>query len=163
MKKVIKSFLIFLLIILIIIQFFRPEKNISATISANDITTKFAVPDDVKKILETSCYDCHSNNTNYPWYSEVQPFAWWLDGHIKDGKRGLNFSEFETYRLRKQYKRFEDINEQVKSGEMPLSSYTLIHRYAKLNNDQKLLIANWTIASMDQMKAKYPADSLLKR
>lgn len=163
MKKVFKYLLVLLLIILIIIQFFRPEKNKSTIVSVNDITKKFQVPEEVKKILKTACYDCHSNNTIYPWYAEVQPFAWWLSGHIRDGKRGLNFSEYGSYRLRKQYKRFEGINEQVKNGQMPLSSYTLIHRYAKLNDDQKLVIANWTVVSMNNMKETYPPDSLFKR
>ena len=104
MKKFFKRFLLLLLLVFIGIQFFRPAKNKSEGISANDITAKYAVPDDVKAILKTSCYDCHSNNTNYPWYSNIQPVAWWLKDHIDEGKRELNFSEFASYRIGRQYR-----------------------------------------------------------
>ncbi len=160
MKKFLKRFLLLLLLVFIAIQFFRPAKNISAGVSANDITTKYAVPQDVQAILKTSCNDCHSNNTVYPWYSNIQPVAWWLDDHIKEGKKGLNFSEFASYRIGRQYKKLEEINKQVKEGEMPLESYTLIHGNAKLSQQQKLSLATWVVALRDSIKAQYPGDSL---
>ena len=162
MKKFFKRFLLLLLLVFIGIQFFRPEKNISEGISANDITVKYAVPDDVKAILKTSCYDCHSNNTNYPWYNNIQPVAWWLKDHIDEGKRELNFSEFASYRIGRQYRKLEGINGEIKDGEMPLTSYTLIHGDAKLNEQQKLAVANWVTALRDSIKAQYPEDSLKK-
>ena len=162
MKKFFKRFLLLLLLVFIGIQFFRPEKNISEGISANDITVKYTVPDDVKAILKTSCYDCHSNNTNYPWYNNIQPVAWWLKDHIDEGKRELNFSEFASYRIGRQYRKLEGINGEIKDGEMPLTSYTLIHGDAKLNEQQKLSVANWVTALRDSIKAQYPEDSLKK-
>ena len=152
-----------LLIIFIAIQFIRPAKNRSEGISANDISTKYPVPDSVQAILKVACYDCHSNNTRYPWYEEIQPVAWWLNNHIKDGKRGLNFSEFTSYRIKKQFHRLDDINKQVKKNEMPLSSYTLIHTDAKLTEGQKLAIAAWATSIRDSIKAHYPPDSLVKK
>jgi hypothetical protein len=163
MKKIFKRILIALLIIFIAIQFIRPAKNRSEGISANDISTKYPVPDSVQAILKVACYDCHSNNTRYPWYSEIQPVAWWLNNHIKDGKRGLNFSEFTSYRIKKQFHRLDDINKQVKKNEMPLSSYTLIHTDAKLTEGQKLAIAAWATSIRDSIKAHYPPDSLVKK
>ncbi len=160
MKKKFKRLFLVLLAAFIIIQFFRPAKNISTGISANDITTKYAVPQNVQTILKTSCYDCHSNNTVYPWYSNIQPVAWWLNHHIDEGKRELNFSEFATYKIGRQYKKLEEINEQVKEGEMPLESYTLIHGNAKLSEQQKLSLANWVVALRDSIKTQYPEDSL---
>jgi hypothetical protein len=162
MKKVLKRILIALLIIFIVIQFIRPAKNISQGISAHDISTKYPVPDSVEAILKVACNDCHSNNTRYPWYAEIQPVGWWLSSHIKDGKRGLNFSEFASYRIKKQFHRLDDINEMVKKNEMPLSSYTLIHTDAKLTGNQKLILANWTEALKDSIRMHYPPDSLLK-
>ena len=162
-KKILRRIFQILIVAFIIIQFFRPAKNSSEGISNNDITKLYTVPADVQSILKTSCYDCHSNNTIYPWYSYIQPVAWWLNGHIKDGKRGLNFSEFAGYRIRKQYKRLEDINELVKKNEMPLDTYLWIHKYAKLNDQQKLILANWATAIRDTIKARYPADSLVRR
>ncbi len=163
MKKIFKRILIALLIIFIAIQFIRPAKNRSEGISANDISTKYPVPDSVQAILKVACYDCHSNNTRYPWYAEIQPVAWWLNNHIKDGKRGLNFSEFTSYRIKKQFHRLDDINKQVKKNEMPLSSYTLIHTDAKLTEGQKLAIAAWATSIRDSIKAHYPPDSLGKK
>ena len=163
MKKIFKRILIALLIIFIAIQFIRPAKNRSEGISANDISTKYPVPDSVQAILKVACYDCHSNNTRYPWYSEIQPVAWWLNNHIKDGKRGLNFSEFTSYRIKKQFHRLDDINKLVKKNEMPLSSYTLIHTDAKLTEGQKLAIAAWATSIRDSIKAHYPPDSLVKK
>jgi Haem-binding domain len=160
MKKFFKRFLLLLLLVFIGIQFFRPAKNKSEGISANDITVKYVVPDDVKAILKTSCYDCHSNNTAYPWYNNIQPVAWWLKNHVDEGKRELNFSEFGSYRIGRQYRKLEGINGEIKDGEMPLTSYTLIHGDAKLNEQQKLAVANWVTALRDSIKAHYPEDSL---
>lgn len=98
----------------IIIQFIRPSKNKSKQIEANDISAKYAISENVQNILKTSCYDCHSNNTAYPWYAEIQPVGWWLNNHIKDGKDALNFSEFLSYPIRRQYHKLDDINKQIK-------------------------------------------------
>ena len=160
MKKNFKRILIALLALLIIIQIFRPAKNKSDKFSVNDISTKYKVPENVANILKTSCYDCHSNNTVYPWYAEVQPVAWWLNNHITEGKKELNFSEFASYQIRRQYKKLEEINDQVKKDEMPLKSYLIIHTYAKLDSQQKSSITNWVNLLRDSMKANYPPDSL---
>jgi len=163
MKKFFKRLFLVLLIAFVVIQFFRPAKNKAEGPSKNDISTLYPVPEDVQNILKTSCYDCHSNNTVYPWYAEVQPVAWWLDSHIKDGKKDLNFSEFASYRIRRQYKKLEEVNELVKKDEMPLDSYLWIHKNAKLSEPQKLVLANWANAVRDSIKAHYPADSLVRK
>ncbi|MEP6952121.1 MAG: heme-binding domain-containing protein [Ginsengibacter sp.] len=160
MRKIIRIILIMLLVTLILIQFIRPPKNISTGIGVNDITTKYDIPGDIEHILKTSCYDCHSNNTSYPWYWQIQPVTWFMNGHIKDAKRGLNFSTFASYNIRKQYKSFDNINKEVKNGDMPLTSYTLIHRDAILNDTQKLAIANWAAISRKEIENHYPPDSL---
>ncbi len=165
MKKILKPLALVLLAALIIIQFFRPEKNVStnSTLSSNDISKAYHVPDEVGKILQTSCYDCHSNNTKYPWYSYIQPVTWWLNDHIVEGKKEIDFSEFATYNIRRRYKKMDEIIKEVKEDEMPTNSYTLIHRDAKLDKDQKLSLMNWATAIRDTMKATYPADSLTKK
>ena len=160
MKKFLKRLFLVLLLAFIVIQFFRPEKNISTVTSANDITTKYAVPADVQTILKTSCYDCHSNNTAYPWYNNIQPVAWWLKNHVDEGKKELNFSEFASYRIGRQYRKLDEVNKQIKEGEMPLESYTIIHGNAKLSEQQKLVVASWVNAIRDSIKAQYPEDSL---
>lgn len=160
-----KKITLALLGILLILQFIRPEKNIHPEPGATekDISTLYPVPDPVKSILKTSCADCHSNNTRYPWYARIQPLGWWLNHHVEEGKEELNFNEFAAYRPRRQYHKLEEIIEQVNEGEMPLKSYTLIHREAKLSETQRQQIAGWANALLDSMRARYPADSLRKK
>ncbi len=161
MKKVLPA----LLVILVIIQFFHPKKNSSTTgaLLVNDIGKKYTVPDNIHQILQTSCYDCHSNNTVYPWYSKIQPVAWWLNNHIIEGKKEINFSEFATYRIGRQYKKLEEIMDQVKEDEMPLSSYTIIHKNAILSPEKKLALRNWATVLRDSIKSNNPTDSLISK
>jgi hypothetical protein len=153
-----KKLLIVLFVIFIVIQFFRPAKNIAADASSfkNDITTIYTIPDSVHNILQASCYDCHSNNTLYPWYNNIQPVAWWLNRHIQNGKRALNFSEFATYTVQRKYKKLNGIIKEIGSDGMPLSSYTLIHRYAILSPKQKDLLISWATTICDSIKANTP-------
>ena len=162
MKRILKTILIVLLIAIIIIQFFRPSKNQGEEIAANQITAVQNVPADVQQMLKVSCYDCHSNTTHYPWYSKIQPVAWFLDDHIVEGKKEINFSEFATYPTFRQYKKFKEIQKQIKEDEMPLYSYTILHRDAVLSADQKSTLINWAANAQKEMEAKYPADSLVK-
>lgn len=159
----IKKILLFLLIGLIVIQFIHPKRNISEGPQPNYIGNVFAIPADVKVILEKACNDCHSNNTRYPWYSRTQPIDWWLNSHVTDGKKDLNLDEYAHRSLRYQYHKLEEIAELVKEGEMPLDSYTWIHKDAKLTEAEKAAIINWADAAREIMKAKYPIDSLIRK
>ena len=164
MKRFFKLFFVTLIILLLLIQFYpKPKENIATTSGLNEITMVHQVPADVQKILKTSCYDCHSNNSVYPWYAKIQPVALLLDDHIKEGKKELNFDEFGSYSIRRRYKKLDEINEQIKEDEMPLFSYTIIHRNARLNNEQKLILTNWTAALRDSFKVNYPPDSLTRK
>lgn len=149
-----------LLIGLLLLQAFRPDKNKSNK-TDNDISKSYAVPEDVKTILAKACNDCHSNNTVYPWYSNIQPVGLWLNNHINEGKRHMNFNEFNTYRIARQYKKLEECMEQVKEGDMPLGSYTWIHRGAILTDGEKQKLYDWCTTVRDSIKARYPADSLV--
>ena len=98
--------------------------------------------DEIASKIKASCYDCHSNVSEYPWYSNIQPVGWFLKHHIDDGKKHLNFSEFGTYSPKKQAHKLEESYELIEKGEMPLSSYTLIHKDAVLTEaEQATLIA----------------------
>lgn len=160
--KLFKRILLILLIALLAIQFVRPAKN-ESTDKSKHVSTLYAVPDDVNTILTKACNDCHTNNTIYPWYAEVQPVTWWLDDHIKEGKSHLNFDEYSTYSLRKQYHKMEEVVEQVKEKEMPLNSYTWVHRDAKLTDAERVALTTWAQSVMDTMKAHYPIDSLVRK
>lgn len=126
-----------------LIQFIHPERNSDAAITANHISNIAPPPADVQLILAKACNDCHSNNTVYPWYSKLQPVDWWLTNHINDGKRHLNFSEFGSYPLRRQYKKLLETAEEIEEGEMPLSSYTWIHKDAVLTPSEKEAVIKW--------------------
>jgi hypothetical protein len=158
-----KKIMLVLLAALIIIQFFHPKKNKAEGMQPNYIGQVFAIPGDVKTILAKACNDCHSNNTTYPWYANFQPVHWWLNNHIKEGKRGLNLDEYTNRSLRFQYHKMEDLVEQIKEGDMPLDSYTWIHKDAKLSEEEKTKLINWANSVMDTMKAKYPVDSLIRK
>jgi len=135
--KLLKRIGFALLIVLVGIQFIPSRSNQSTVVPPTDFIKTFEAPEQVGKILNTSCYNCHSNNTNYPWYSRVQPVGWFLENHINKGKEELNFSEFGSYSGRKQKSKLTSMISQVEDGEMPLASYTFIHREARLSAESK--------------------------
>lgn len=159
-----KKLLLAALVILIGIQFIRPEPNEGRS-TPFDIKHAYSVPEPVARVLQVACNDCHSNKTQYPWYAKVQPVAWWLDGHIQEGKEHLNFSEFTRDRLAVQNHKFEEIIEMVEEGEMPLHSYTYLglHKEANLSEAEKELLIRWAKDQMEGLAQKYPADSLILR
>lgn len=153
MKKLtFKNIAIALLIIIVGLQFIPGDQNIGEEYGANDISSIAAVPEDVKQILHTSCNDCHSNNTNYPWYSQIQPVRLWLDDHVDEGKHELNFSEFATYKKKRQLHKLDEIVEMITEHEMPLFSYTMIHTDAKLSPEQQTLLTNWARETKELLK-----------
>ena len=151
-----KKIAYFLLVALIVIQFFRPEKNQSTGPQANAIANKYAVPANVQEIMKRACNDCHSNNTIYPWYDKVQPVSWWLANHVNEGKRELNFDEFLTYSPKKAHHKLDEVIEMVKEGEMPLNSYTWTHRNAILSQEEKVAITDWASSTMKQIESVNP-------
>ena len=145
------KWLFILLIAFILIQFIQPARNQSGQVLQTDITQMFATPANVKTSLKSSCYDCHSNNTYYPWYVNIQPVGWWLASHIKEGKAELNFSEFGTYTQRRQLSKLRSVENSIKDGDMPLSSYTFIHTNARLTKEEKAKIIEWVRAIRDSL------------
>ncbi len=148
-------------ILLLLIQFIRPEKN-EGDDRTFDISREYQIPTEVNTTLKVACNDCHSNKTTYPWYSKVQPVAWYLEGHVEDGKRHLNFSSFTKLPLSVQNHKFEEIIEMVEEKEMPLADYTYfgLHEEAQLEPKERKEIVDWAKNQMTYLKATYPADSL---
>ncbi|TAK37392.1 MAG: cytochrome C [Saprospiraceae bacterium] len=157
-----KKILLALLATLVIIQFIRPEKNLSGD-QTFSISKKYDVPAEVATMMEGACYNCHSNKTEYPWYANVQPVAWWLADHVNEGKKELNFSNFTSRKIAVQNKKFKEIAEQLEEKEMPLPSYTWLglHPEANLTEAQRQTLIAWAKTQMDTLKAQYPADSLI--
>lgn len=139
----------------LVIQFIRPAKNIQLVDQTKTATSLFQTSLRVKNILEVSCYDCHSNNTVYPWYNNIQPVMWFLTNHVNEGKDHLNFDQFADYSSKKQHQKLEEIVEVLDKNEMPLTSYTIIHRNANLSAEQKEELVGWAKANMENMKPKH--------
>jgi hypothetical protein len=146
-KKAVLVILAILVAAFIAIQFVRPDFSNPPVEASEALEAAIAVPPEVAAILKRSCTDCHSNETVYPWYSKVQPAAWFLADHITEGRREMNFSKFGTYERRRKRKKLEEICEQVKFREMPLPSYLWIHRDAALDEAQIKAVCDWTEAA----------------
>ena len=138
MKKV---FLI-ILALFILIQFIKIEKNDSKN-EMNAISTVMEIPVEVNRIIQTSCADCHSNSTNYPWYNKIAPASWFLANHVNDGKEHLNFSEWTTYNKDQKQHIIKDLKEVLNEREMPLKSYVLVHKELGLSENQYQILYDW--------------------
>ena len=148
-----KKILLTLLIVFVAMQFIQPAHNKSKQVLITDFTKVYSVPDSIQLILKKACYDCHSNNSSYPWYSNVQPVAWMMARHISNGKEKLNFSDFGSYANRRQISKLKGIANQIKDGEMPIASYKLMHPAARLLQLEKIMITNWMNATADSLSS----------
>ena len=146
MKKVLKIIAIILAVAFIVIQFIRPDFTNPPINQAETLGAATQVPENVQAILSRSCADCHTNNTKYPWYSYIQPSAWFLAQHIEEGRGQLNMSVWKTLTPARQRRKLGEICEQVQSKEMPLPSYLWIHRDAKMSDADIKTLCDWTEA-----------------
>lgn len=141
--RIMKIVALVLLVCFVGIQFVPTELNQSDVVPKTDFLLVNNPPENISTLLQESCYDCHSNNTDYPWYNKIQPTAWFLENHIVDGKEELNFNEWDAYSNRRKNSKLKSIIGQVEDDEMPLSSYALIHEDAKLSKSEKILIIDY--------------------
>jgi Haem-binding domain len=138
-----------------IAQLIRPAKNISPEPDPrDDMLAQLSAPPEVRSLLQTACYDCHSNNTRYPWYSNIQPTGWWLAKHVNDGKRQLNFSTFGKLNPRQARAALNSVVDEVSERRMPLKSYTWGHPDARLSDEQVARLVDWAEASVDAIPQK---------
>ncbi|WP_092205767.1 heme-binding domain-containing protein [Bizionia echini] len=149
--RIVKIIAIILLVAFVGIQFIPTTRNQSDTVPLTDFMLVNNVPKTIQKKLQVSCYDCHSNNTQYPWYNKIQPVAWFLEDHIKEGKAELNFSEWDSLSSRRKSSKLRSIIKQIESGEMPLYSYTLIHRDATFSELEAKEMINWITQLKDSL------------
>lgn len=143
--------MVILLIVFVGIQFIPTKRNQSNRVPASDFMVVYNVPQHIESKIKTSCYDCHSNNTKYPWYSQIQPGAWFMQNHIKEGKKELNFNEWTDYSDRRKKSKLKSIISQIKDNEMPLDSYTLIHKDAIFSETEKQEIMQWVTQLKDSL------------
>ena len=141
---------ILVLIILIIMQLIQPKRNISDEgLGENDISKVYDIPVELHQTFQRKCYDCHSNNTHYPWYFHIQPIGWWLAAHIHDAKEDLNFSDFKNYSAKQASHALEELEEVVDERSMPLKAYTMFHEDTEITDADEKAIKAW-LASIRQ-------------
>lgn len=145
--KWIKRFLIVALVVFVVMQFVRPDKNEGGYESLATFLAETKPTPAVEATLQSACYDCHSNQTKYPWYNNIAPVSYWLDEHIIDGKKHLNFAEWSSYSVKKKDHKLEEVAEEVEKGEMPLDEYTWTHGDAKLSDQQIKELVQWVSAA----------------
>ena len=138
-----RKLLLVLVIIFVGIQFAPVNLNKSSPEQKDDIIVTENPPQEIAVLLKTSCYDCHSNNSEYPWYDKVAPVSWWVAYHIDEAKEELNFSEWATFTSKRRNHKLEEMIEVLDEGEMPLSSYLIMHRDAKVSTEQATQLKNW--------------------
>jgi hypothetical protein len=151
--RVLQKILLTLLVVFILVQFIPRNVNKYDQTLSTDFLKVYPVPGEVKAVLQEACYDCHSNNTRYPWYAAIQPFRLWLDNHIKKGKEELNFSEYGSYSAKRQYNKLNSIEESIKKETMPIKFYKIMHPEAKLRSSQKESLMSWLVNTRDALKA----------
>jgi len=146
MRRPVKIGVISLIAAVILIQFFRPERNLGEPGSESDMLIVTLPPDSLAVIFRTSCYDCHSDQTSYPWYGSVSPVSWILNRHIQSGKEQLNFSQFGNLEKNQKIGALADICDVLESGSMPLKGYLLVHREARISEQNLNALCSWTEA-----------------
>ncbi len=139
----VKKILLGFLVLLLAIQFIRQPKNFDPAAGPDDLIVRTAPDPEVRLLLETACYDCHSNRTRYPWYAEVQPIGWWLARHVKAAKEHVNFSTIGQLTPKRAARKLEACANEIIDGEMPLASYKLAHPAARLTPTQQKLLSDW--------------------
>lgn len=143
MRKLLKIIVLILIIGFIVIQFFQPAANTSDDHSGL-ITQQVQMPENIKSTFENACLDCHSNNTNYWWYNKISPVSWMVNNHITEGKKELNLSEWGKMDIYDKLSALEDIGKEVEQRNMPLKSYSFVHKQAKLSDEEIEEFVAWT-------------------
>ena len=153
----IRRLLVLALVALLLIQFIPIDKNEGGYESLEPFLKETKPAAEVAALLKRACYDCHSNQTAYPWYAHVAPASFYLDEHIQNAKQQLNFSEWEQYSAKRKNRKLNQIIEALTHKTMPLESYTLIHTEALLDTAQTEVLLNWaTTARLNYLGAALP-------
>ncbi|MBK7106098.1 MAG: heme-binding domain-containing protein [Ignavibacteriae bacterium] len=138
-----KKILLIIVAVFAVIQFIRIDKTNPEAKQENDFINFSNPPTEISTVIKNACYDCHSHQTKYPWYSDIAPVSWLLKNHIDDGRRHLNFSIWNEYDNEKQLHKLDECIEMIKSGEMPMQGYVMMHSEAKLSDEQKNALIEW--------------------
>jgi hypothetical protein len=150
MRLLLKILLFTLIVAIVALQFFQPEKNLSSD-SKNLILNHEQIPENVQQILKNACFDCHSDNTNYLWYHKISPVSWLVNKHVVDGKDELNFSEWGKSDDYDKIGDLEDIKQELEQKTMPIKQYTVMHKEARLSDDERDAVFAWIDKKMSEL------------
>jgi hypothetical protein len=153
MRKIYKYIIILFVAAMIIGQFFRPQKNLG-TVTPEHIFEQEKLPPEIKTMITNSCLDCHSNHTNYLWYHKIAPVSWMINNHIVEGKKKLNFSEWGKLNAFDKIGILGKICDEVEDGDMPIKPYTLMHKKARLSEEEKGVLCAWTEKLSEEVLAR---------
>ena len=154
LNKLLKASLISLTVLFIALQFSRPAKTNPASDPALSLQARAQVPNEVGAIFDRACRDCHSNETNWPWYSRIAPGSWLVADDVRIGRQQLNFSEWGHYSAQQVGNKLEEICAVVQVGAMPPKQYTLAHPQAKLSESDVKAVCAWTVAEQQRLSAQ---------
>lgn len=138
-----KKILLGIILVFAILQILPREKNDNQAVTKADLFEVEEASPELTTLIKGACYDCHSYQTKYSWYSELAPLSWWIDDHISEGREHFNMSEWGSYKTDKKSHKAEEAVEEVGEGEMPLESYQLAHASARLSDEETAMIVNW--------------------
>ena len=151
MRTVLKIVAILLVVLVVGIQAIRPARTNPPVDESQTINAKTQMSPEVASIIDRSCRDCHTNKTVWPWYTNVAPVSWWLSNHVNDGRRAMNMSEWGKLDPNRQDRKLRQICDEVQDGVMPLSSYTPMHPMAKLSDQDKKTLCDWTAKERERL------------
>lgn len=157
-KQILKFVGIVIGVLFLVIQFYQPKRENPPVDQTQIIDVQLQVPDSVSTILKRSCYDCHSNETTWPFYSYIAPVSWLVSYDVIEGRKELNFSEWGKYKMKRQGRKLSEIASEIESGEMPMPKYTLVHHGAKLSEPEKTLLISWSKNEYKKMMGNADVD-----
>ena len=138
-----KKYVWIALALLVVIQFINSRLPETAPAGIKDVAVSENVPPDVKMLMKNACYDCHSMETTYPWYSYVAPVKWLVKSDILEARHHVNFTDWADYSVKEKVKKLDDIHEELEKGDMPPSDFTMMHAHARLSEADRKKIINW--------------------
>jgi uncharacterized membrane protein len=142
-KRRVKWIVVIIVVAFALLQLTNAARTNPPVTPGHDLFSTNAPPPEISAMLRGSCYDCHSFETHWPWYGHVAPVSWWLDNHVRDARERLNFSEWPHEDSQKAARKWNHVADAVRDGSMPLTSYTRIHKAARLTDDQRKRLADW--------------------
>jgi hypothetical protein len=151
MKKKLKWLLVALVAVFALLQFANPARTNPPVV--HDLMATNAPPPQVAAILHAACYDCHSHETRWPWYSHVAPMSWLIASDVNEGRTNLNLSDWPADDPKRAAKKLEDMSEKIGYGEMPPRKYTMIHVDARLTESQRKDLTDWLDAEASRLKS----------